>query len=94
MHNQYSGLFTCIMNYLHVLYMILMVLNYVLCMTLIIFIYMYYELFTCINLVDVIPLFFIVFRFIYQFLTKISQFLANFAPKSPRRFSRKSPIYQ
>jgi hypothetical protein len=32
MRNQYSGLFTC-MNYLHVLCMILMVLNYILCMT-------------------------------------------------------------
>jgi hypothetical protein len=45
MHNQCSGLFTCIMNYLYVLYVILMVLSCVLCMTLIVFIYVYYELF-------------------------------------------------
>jgi hypothetical protein len=37
------------------------VLSCVLCMTLIMFIYVYYRLFTCINLVDVISLFFMVF---------------------------------
>jgi hypothetical protein len=58
MHNQCSGLFTCIMNYLHILYMIFMVLSCVLCMTLMMFIYVYYELFVCINLVDVILLFY------------------------------------
>jgi hypothetical protein len=63
MRNQCSGLFTCIMDYLHVLYMILMVLSCVLCMTLIVFIYVYYGLFACTNLVDVMPLFFTVFLF-------------------------------
>jgi membrane-associated HD superfamily phosphohydrolase len=57
MHNQYSGLFTCIMDYLYVLCMILMVLSCVLCMTLMVFIYVYYGLFAYINLVDVMPLF-------------------------------------
>jgi hypothetical protein len=41
MCNQCSDLFTCIMNYLHVLCMIFMVLSCVLCMTLMIFIYVY-----------------------------------------------------
>jgi hypothetical protein len=58
MRNQYSGLFTCIMDYLHVLCIILMVLSCVLCMTLMVFIYVYYGLFACTNLVDVMPLFF------------------------------------
>jgi hypothetical protein len=57
MRNQCSGLFTCIMNYLHVLCMIFMVLSYVLCMTLIVFIYVYYELFACTNLVNIMSLF-------------------------------------
>jgi hypothetical protein len=61
-HNQCSGLFTCIMNYLHVLCMIFMVLSCVLCMTLMIFIYVYYGLFVCTNLVDVMS-FFTVFSF-------------------------------
>jgi hypothetical protein len=63
MRNQCSNLFTCIMDYLHVLYMILMVLSCVLYMTLMMFIYMYYGLFTCTNLVDVMLLFFMVFSF-------------------------------
>jgi hypothetical protein len=42
MRNQCSGLFTCIIDYLHLLCMILMILSYVLCMTLMMFIYMYY----------------------------------------------------
>jgi hypothetical protein len=49
-HVQCSGLFTCIMDYLYVLYIILMILSCVLCMTLMIFIYIHYELFACINL--------------------------------------------
>jgi hypothetical protein len=57
MRNQCSGLFICIMDYLHVLYMILMVLSCVLCMTLMMFIYVYYGLFTCTNLVDGMLLF-------------------------------------
>jgi hypothetical protein len=63
MYNQCNGLFTCIMNYLHVLCIIFMVLSCVLCMTLTVFIYVYYELFICINLVDVMSLFFTVFSF-------------------------------
>jgi hypothetical protein len=55
--DQCSGLFTCIINYLHVLWIILMVLSCVLCMILMMFIYVYYGLFACINLVDVMPLF-------------------------------------
>jgi hypothetical protein len=90
MLNQYSGLFTCIMNYLHVLCMIFMVLSYVLCMTLIVFIYVYYELFTCTNLVNIMSLFSRFFRSIYRFLTKIGRFPAQTARKLPRRFSEKS----
>jgi hypothetical protein len=89
MHNQCSGLFTCIMDYLHVLCMILMILSCVLCMTLIVFIFIYYGLFECINLVDVMPLFFMIFCFIYRFSAKIARFLAKFIRKSPRRFLRK-----
>jgi hypothetical protein len=47
-----------------------MILSCVLCMTFMVFIYMYYKLFACTNLVDVMPLFFTVFYFIYQFLVK------------------------
>jgi hypothetical protein len=61
-HNQCSGLFTCIMNYLYVLCMIFMVLSCVLGMTLMMFIYVYYGLFACTNLVDVMS-FFTVFSF-------------------------------
>jgi hypothetical protein len=57
MHNQCSGLFICIMYYLHVLCMILMVLSCVLYVIPMVFIYMYYRLFACTNLVDVISLF-------------------------------------
>jgi hypothetical protein len=62
MRNKYSGLIICIMNYLHVLYMIFMVLSCVLCMTLMIFIYVYYGLFVYTNLVYVM-LFFTIFSF-------------------------------
>jgi hypothetical protein len=51
------------MNYLHVLCMIFMVLSCVLCMTLMVFIYVYYGLFACTNLVDVMSLLFMVFSF-------------------------------
>jgi hypothetical protein len=61
MCNQCSDLFICLMNYLYVLCIFFMVLSYVLCMTLMMFIYVYYELFACINLVDVMPLFFMIF---------------------------------
>jgi hypothetical protein len=63
MANQCSDLLTCIMDYLHILCMILMVLSCVLCMTLMVFSYVYYGLFTYTNLVDVISLFFTVFSF-------------------------------
>jgi hypothetical protein len=63
MRNQCSGLFTCIMNYLYVLCMILMLLSCVLCITLMVFIYVYYRLFACTNLVDVMSLFSTVFSF-------------------------------
>jgi membrane-associated HD superfamily phosphohydrolase len=63
MRNQCSGLFTCIMDYLYVLCTILMVLSCVLCMTLMVFVYFYYGLFACINLVDVMPLFSTIFFF-------------------------------
>jgi hypothetical protein len=58
-----SGLFSCIIEYLHVICMILMVCIYVLCMTLIVFIYIYYGLFAYINVVDVILLFSTIFPF-------------------------------
>jgi hypothetical protein len=72
-HNQYSVLFTCIIDYLHVLCMILMILSCVLCMTLMIFIYVYYRLFAYTNLVDVMSLFFTVFSF----------YLPNFGKNRP-----------
>jgi hypothetical protein len=53
MCKQCSGLFICIMDYLYVLCMILMVLSCVLYMTLMVFIYVYYGLFVCTNLVHV-----------------------------------------
>jgi hypothetical protein len=63
MRNQCSGLFICIMNYLFVLCIILIVLSCVLCMTLMIFIYVYYGLFAYTNLVDIMSLFFMIFSF-------------------------------
>jgi hypothetical protein len=63
MCNQCSGLFTRIIDYLHVLCMILMMWICVLYMILMVFIYMYYRLFVCTNLVDIILLFFMVFSF-------------------------------
>jgi hypothetical protein len=63
MCNQCNGLFTCIIDYLHVLCMLLIVLCYVLCITLMVYIYVYYGLFTCTNLVQLILLFFTVFSF-------------------------------
>jgi hypothetical protein len=59
-------------------------------MTLIVFIYVYYRLFACTNLVDVMSLFSRFFRSIYQFSTKIGWFPAKPARKLPRRFSEKS----
>jgi hypothetical protein len=50
------------MDYLHVLCMILIALSCVLCMTLMVFIYVYYGLFACTNLIDVMSLFSQFFR--------------------------------
>jgi hypothetical protein len=78
------------MDYLYVLCIILMVLSCVLYMTLMVFIYVYYRLFACTNLVDVMSLFFIFFCSIYRFSTKIVWFLTKFPRKSPRRFLGKT----
>jgi hypothetical protein len=78
MRNQCSGLITYIIDYLHVICMILMVYICVLCMTLMIFIYLYYGLFVCSNLVDVILLFFIIFSFqSLIFFEKVDRFLSK-----------------
>jgi hypothetical protein len=70
------------MDYLHVLCMILMVLSCVLCITLMVFIYVYYGLFVYTNLVDVISLFSMVFLFIDRFLIKFDRFLPKFGRES------------
>jgi hypothetical protein len=64
------------MNYLHILYIIFMVLSYVLYMILMLFIYMYYKLSVCTNLIDDISLFFTVFSF--NLLTKTVRKSASF----------------
>jgi hypothetical protein len=92
--DQCSGLFTCIMDYLHVLCMILMVFSCVLCMTLMLFIYVYYGLFACINLVDVIPLFFTVFSFhllIFSIIRPVSGKIRSKIATSI--FGQNRPIY-
>jgi hypothetical protein len=63
MRDQCSDLFTCIIDYLHVLYMTLMVWICILRMTLMVYIYVYYVLFVCTNLVDVMLLFSTFFPF-------------------------------
>jgi hypothetical protein len=88
MRNQCSDLFTCIMDYLHVLCMILMVLSCVLCMTLIVFIYMYYGLFTCTNLVDVMSLFFMVFSF------HLLNFGKNWSVSGKNRPELTTPVFE
>jgi hypothetical protein len=90
MHNQCSGLFTCIMDYLHVLCMILMVLNCVLCMTLMVFIYVYYGLFACTNLVDAMPLFFMVFSFHLPIFGKNHLVSCKIRPKITMAIFRKN----
>jgi hypothetical protein len=77
MRNQCSCLYTRIMDYLHVLYIILMVLSCVLCMTLMVFIYMYYGLFACINSVDIMPWFSTVFSFHLPIFGKIHPEIAT-----------------
>jgi hypothetical protein len=95
MRNQYSDLFICIMDYLHVLCMIIMILSYVLYM-----IYIYYRLFACTNLVDVISLFSQFFRYIYRFRQNSSEIFEKktgqfsvfqvftVPPSSPMHFDR------
>jgi hypothetical protein len=89
MRNQCSGLFTCIMNYLHVLCMIFMVLSCVLCMTLMLFIYVYYGLFACTNLVDVMLLFFMIFSFHLPIFDKNQLVFGTNRPEITRQFSEK-----
>jgi hypothetical protein len=94
MRNQCSNLFTCIMDYLHVLYMILMVLSCVLYMTLMMFIYMYYGLFTCTNLVDVMLLFFMVFSFHLPIFDKNRPISDKIHPKiTTPIFKKNRPIF-
>jgi hypothetical protein len=90
MRNQCSGLFTCIMNYLHVLCMIFMVLSCVLCMTLMLFIYVYYGLFACTNLVDVMLLFFMIFSFHLPIFDKNQLVFGTNRPEITRQFSEKT----
>jgi small-conductance mechanosensitive channel len=89
MYNQCSGLFTCIIDYLHVLCMILILLSCVLCMTSMVFIYVYYGLFICTKLVDVMSLFFMVFLFHLPNFSKNRSVLTKTARNSSRRFSEK-----
>jgi hypothetical protein len=89
--NQCSCLFTRIMDYLHVLCMILMVWICVLCMTLMMFIYVYYVLFACTNLVDIIPLFFTIFFLMTDFCQNSSgNHVDDFQKKKLFDFSLKS----
>jgi hypothetical protein len=95
MRNQCSGLFTCIIYYLHVLYMILMVLSCVLCMTLMVFIYVYYGLFTCTNLVDDMLLFFTVFSFHLSIFGKNQPVFDKKLPGNlPADFQKNRSIYR
>jgi hypothetical protein len=89
MHNQCSGLFTRIMDYLYVLCMILMVWICALCMTFMLFIYVYYGLFACTNLVDIMMLFLLFFLSNDRFSVKFNRFLSKFIRKSCGRFSEK-----
>jgi hypothetical protein len=57
--------------------MILMILSCILCMTLMMFIYMYYGLFVYTNLVDVMTLFFIIFSFHLPIVGKIRPKIAK-----------------
>jgi hypothetical protein len=88
MCNQCSGLFICIMNYLYILCIIFMVLSCVLCMTLMMFIYVYYGLFAYTNLV-VMSLFFMVFSLYLSIFDKNWPVFDTNRPKIIRRFSEK-----
>jgi hypothetical protein len=80
---------------LYVLCMIFMVLSCVLCMTLILFIYVYYGLFTCTNLVDVISLFFTVFSFHLPIFDKKWPIFGKNRPDIATPFFLKNrPIYR
>jgi hypothetical protein len=77
------------MDYLHILYMTLMVWIYVLC--LIVFMYVYYRLFICINLVNVMSLFFTIFFFsMTDFLKKSANFLHYLPGNRQAGFRQKS----
>jgi hypothetical protein len=88
MCNQCSDLFICIMNYLYILCIIFMILSCVLCMTLMMFIYIYYGLFACTNLV-VMSLFFTVFSLYLSIFDKNWPVFDTNRPKIVRRFSEK-----
>jgi hypothetical protein len=77
------------MNYFYVLYIIFMVLSCVICMTFILFIYVYYRLFVCTNLVDVMSLFFMIFSFNLLIFDKKRPVPTKIVRKWPRRFSEK-----
>jgi hypothetical protein len=77
------------MDYLHVLCMILMVLSCVLCMTLMMFIYVYYGLFAYTNLVDVMSLFSMVFSFYLPIFGKIRSVFGKIRPEiAPMNFRK------
>jgi hypothetical protein len=72
-----------------------MILNYVLCITLMMFIYVYYELFTCINLVYVISLFFMIFSLHLPNFDKNRPISDKNHPELATPFFRKNrPIYR
>jgi hypothetical protein len=76
MHNHCSSLFTYIMDYLYIQCMTPMVCICVLCVTLMLFIYVYYRLFAYTNLVDIILLFFTIFS--------LTDFMKNSSDISPK----------
>jgi hypothetical protein len=81
------------MDYLHALYMILMVSICVLYMTLMVFIYVYYRLFACTNLVDIMLLFFYSFFFsMTNFLQNLTNFCQNWSRNHVADFQKKSAI--
>jgi hypothetical protein len=88
MRNQCSGLFTCIIDYLHVLCMFLIVLSCVVCMTLMMYIYVYYGLFACTNLVQLMSLFFTVFS------SHLPNFCKNRSVSSKNHPELAAPVYR
>jgi hypothetical protein len=77
------------MNYFYVLYIIFMVLSCVICMTFMLFIYVYYGLFIYTNLVYVMSLFFMVFSFNLLIFDKKRPVPIKIIRKWPHRFSEK-----